>query len=72
MGVLTDSDNKRSQEIGGHRATWVVLSVKRPTLDLGSGYYLMVSDFEPRMETVQDSLFFFLCPSPSCALSVSL
>ena len=54
--------------------TWVAQLVKRPTLDFGSGYDLMVWEFEPciglragSVEPAWDSLSLSLCPS--CALS---
>ena len=57
-------------------------SVKRPTLDLGSGHDLAVREFEPRVglrvdstEPARDSLppsrSLFLCLSPACILSPS-
>ena len=59
--------------------TWVAQSVKCVTLDFGSGHDLTVSEFEPRFglhtdsgEHAWDSLSLFLCPSPACALSLSL
>ena len=60
---------------------WVAHSVKRPTLDLGSGHDLMVHEFEPRvrlltdiMEPAWDSLSpsLSLCPSPSHTYTHSL
>ena len=40
----------------GPRGTWVAQSVKRPTLDFGSGHDLMVCEFEPRLGLCADSL----------------
>ena len=38
------------------RDTWVAQSVKHPTLDFGSGYDLMVREFEPHLELCADSV----------------
>ena len=58
---------------------WVAESVKRLTLDLGSGHDLIVCEFEPRigfcadgMEPAWDSVSPSLCLSCACALSLSL
>ena len=37
------------------RGAWVVPSVKRPTLDFGSGHDLMVCGIKPRIELCTDS-----------------
>ena len=61
----------------------MVQSVKCPTLDFGSGHYLMVGEIEPHVrlcadgvESVWDSLFLSLCLAPTQAhplfLSLSL
>ena len=54
-------------------------SVKRLTLDLGSGHDLTVCEFEPRIrhwadgaEPAWDSVAPSLCPSPACALSLEI
>ena len=54
-------------------------SVEHPTLGFGLGHDLTVHEFEPHielwaagMETAWDSVSPFLCPSPACALSLSL
>ena len=59
------------------RGTWVAQSVKRLTLDLGSGHDLAACELEPCIrlradssEPAWDSLSFPLCPSP-CVLSLS-
>ena len=62
------------------RGTWVAQSVKRPTLDFGSGHDLTVREFKPRIglcthseEPALDPLSPSLCPSPACILlSLSL
>ena len=62
------------------RGTWVAQSVKRPTLDFGSGHDLTVCEFKPRIglcthseEPALDPLSPSLCPSPACILlSLSL
>ena len=58
---------------------WVVLSIKHPTLDLGSGRDLTVPGFEPRVglcidsaEPAWDSLSVSLCLSLSLSLSLSV
>ena len=55
---------------------WVAQSVKRLTLDLGSGRDLTVHQFKPgaglcadSTEPAWDSLSLSLCPSHACALS---
>ena len=54
------------------RGTWVAQSVKRPTLDVGSGHDPAVREFELRVglcsgraEAAWDSLSPSLCPSPT-------
>ena len=63
------------------RGTWVVQSVKRLTLDFGSGHDLMVCEIEPHVEShfgnaepAWDSLSpsLSLYPSPTYALFLSL
>ena len=38
-----------------YRGAWVAQSVKRPTLDFGSGHDLRVHGIEPRVELCDDS-----------------
>ena len=59
--------------------TWVAQSVKRPTLDFGSGNDLTICEFEPHMglqadsaESAWDSLSLFLSLSLSLPLPCSL
>ena len=62
---------------GKQQGAWVAQSVKRPTLDFGSGHDLMVCGFEPTLDsrlTAQNLLGILspsLCPSPACGLSLS-
>ena len=53
--------------------------VKHPTVGFGPGHDLMVLEIEVRiglyadsMEPAWDSLALSVCPSPACALSLSL
>ena len=53
-------------------------SVEHLTLDLGSGHHLMICEFEPcmelcpdGMEPAWDSVSPSLCPTPTCACSLS-
>ena len=53
---------------------WVAQLVKCLTLDFGSGYDLMVLEFELCVRLHADSVELIwdpLCPSPFCTLSVS-
>ena len=51
---------------------WVVQSVERPTLDLGSGHDLTVHEIEPQVGAyLRFSLSLSLCPSPAHAFSLS-
>ena len=61
------------------RGAWVAQSVKPPTLDFSSGQDLVNCEIEPpirlRADSVEpalDSPSPSLCPSPACALSLSL
>ena len=61
-----------------YRGVWVAQSVKRPTLDFGSGHDLTVCESEPHVwlcagsvEPAWDSLALSLCPSPGHAVSFS-
>ena len=47
--------SNRNSTIVRMRGAWVAQSVKCPTLDLGSGHDLMVSEFEPRTGLCADS-----------------
>ena len=56
----------------GVRGAWMAQSVKRLTLDLGSGHDLSVREFEPRIglwadsvEPAWDSVSLSLCSSPT-------
>ena len=51
-------------------AAWVAQSVKRPTLDFGSGRDLVAHEFEPRIRLGTDSVgpaWDSLPPSPSAS-----
>ena len=57
------------------RGAWVAQSVKRPTLDLGSGRDLVVCGIEPRVGLCADSakpVWDSLSDPPQLALSLSL
>ena len=58
---------------------WVAQLVKHPSLDLCPGHDLTVHEFKPRIrlctngaEPAWNSVSPSLCPSPACALSLSL
>ena len=62
--------DKVANDLGGKkkkRGTWVALSVKRPTLDFGSGRDLLVHGIEPRANSAKSAWDFLSYPSLSAS-----
>ena len=77
--ILLNYLNGITYENETSKGAWMAQTVKCPALDLSSGHDRTICEFKPHVrlctdgvEPAWDSASPSLCPSPACALSLSL